>query len=214
MDTNRVHETRFPTSPWVADHLILFASRVLEEGRRMVSEDSQGLGWFPMIHRLRDLRNLDNAFHREVSTETHQLDDPYELLEVSPLRSSQWVLPEERDDLGTEILDSVDVVSEEILTMIVTSPVAIDSAAAEETNQFLESITTRLSLYHVESRSHLPSESHLVTSIDGTAEAAFSIYETHNPSCGREPFLLVFRTRQFVTTHVITLKRGTDMNEY
>ena len=34
------------------------------------------------------------------------------------------------------------------------------------------------------------------------------------PSCGREPFLLVFRTRRIVTAHISTLEGGTDMNEY
>ena len=50
----------------------------------MASEDSQDLGWLPVIHRLRNLRDLDDAFHREVSTELHQLDDPSELLVVLP----------------------------------------------------------------------------------------------------------------------------------
>jgi hypothetical protein len=180
----------------------------------MASEDSQDLGWLSMIHRLSDLRDLDDSFHREVSTERHQLDDLYELREVLLFRGSKWVLSEERNDPGTEILESIDVVSEEILAMIVTSAIAVDLAASKEPNQFLESVTARLPLYDIKGWSHLPSESHLVTSIDGAAEAAFSIHETHNPSCGREPFLLVFRTRRIVTAHVATLERGTDMNEY
>ena len=98
--------------------------------------------------------------------------------------------------------------------MIVSPSVSIDFAATEEPNQFLESVTTRLSLDDIKCWSYLPSESHLVTSIDGAAEAALSIYETHNPSCGREPFLLVFRTRRIVTAHVNTLEVGTDTNEY
>jgi hypothetical protein len=176
----------------------------------MASEDSQDLGRFPVIHHLRDLRNLDDSFHREVPTELHQLDDPYELREVLLFRSSKWVLSEERNDPGTEILESIDVVPEEILAMIVTSAIAVDPAAPKEPNQLLESITTRLSLYDIKCWSHLPSESHLVTSINGAAEAAFSIHETHNPSCGREPFLLVFRTRRIVTVHISTLERGAD----
>ena len=180
----------------------------------MASEDSQDLGWLPVVHRLRNLRDLDDAFHREVSTELHQLDDPSELLVVLPLRSSQWVLPEERNDSGPEVFEPIDVVSEESLAMVVPPTVSIDPADTEEPNQFLESITTRLPLDDIERRSYLPSESHLVTSIDGAAEAALSIRETHNPSRGREPFLLVFRTRRIVTAHVSTLERGTDMNEY
>ena len=148
----------------------------------MASEDSQDLGWLPVIHRLRNLRDLDDAFHREVSTELHQLDDPSELLVVLPLRSSQWVLPEERNDSDPEVFEPIDVVSEESLAMVVPPTVSIDPAGTEEPNQFLESITTRLPLGDIERRSYLPSESHLVTSIDGAAEAALSIRETHNPS--------------------------------
>jgi hypothetical protein len=144
-----LHDCRFPTSPWVTDHLILFV-RLSEEGRRMVSEDSQRLGGFPMIHRLSDLRDLDDSFHREMPTEFHQVDNAYELLEVPPLRSPQWVLSKERDDLGAEVVETVNVVPKEILAVIITSPVPIDPAATEEPNQFLESITTRLSLYDVE----------------------------------------------------------------
>ena len=51
----------------------------------MASEDSQDLGGFPVVHRLSDLCDLDDSFHREVPTELHQFDDPYELLEVSHL---------------------------------------------------------------------------------------------------------------------------------
>ena len=54
----------------------------------MVSEDSQSLGWFSEVHRLLDLRNLDDPVCRQVSTELHQSDDPYELLEIVSLRSS------------------------------------------------------------------------------------------------------------------------------
>jgi hypothetical protein len=50
----------------------------------MASEDSQNLGWFPMIHCLSDLRDLDYAGHRQMPAEFHQLDDLAELLEVVP----------------------------------------------------------------------------------------------------------------------------------
>lgn len=98
--------------------------------------------------------------------------------------------------------------------MVVPPSIAVDVPAAEEPYQFFESITTRLSLHDVERWSHLPPKSHLVIGVDGAAEAAFSIDETHNPSSGHEPFLLVFRTRRVVTAHPRTLSRGSDMNEY
>ena len=178
----------------------------------MASEDSQDLGWFPMIHRLNDLRNLNDAWHRKVPTELHQLDNSAELLEVIPFRSSKWVLLEEWDDLRTEILESIDVVPEEVLTVIVSSSIPINLAASEEAHQLLQCITARLSLHDVERRSHLPFESHLVTSVDGAAEAAFSIHEAHDPSDGRESFLLVFRTCRVVTArHNRSVTTGYDI---
>ena len=165
----------------------------------MVSEDSQRLGRFPMIHRLGDLRDLDDAKHVQMSAELHQPNDSAEFLEVNSLRGSKWVLPEERYDLRPEIFESIDVVPEEILTVIVSSSIAIDLAASEEAHQILQSITAGLSLYDIERRSYLPFESHLVTSIDGAAETALSIHEAHHPSDGGESFLLVFRTCRVVT---------------
>jgi hypothetical protein len=176
----------------------------------MVSEDSQGLRRFPVVHRLSDLRNLDDARHRQVPMQFHQGDDPDELVEVLPLRSPKWVLLEERNDLRAEILESVNVEPEEILTVIVASPIPVDLAAAEESAEVLQRVTARLSLDDVERWSYLPLESHLVTRVDGAAETALSIHEAHDPSSGLEPFLLVFRTRRIVTLHVITVVRGND----
>ena len=50
----------------------------------MVSEDSQDFGWFPVIHRLLDLRDLDDPGDREVSPHLHQLDDPVRTSRSSP----------------------------------------------------------------------------------------------------------------------------------
>ena len=68
----------------------------------MVSEDSQHLRWFSVIHRLLDLCDLHHAFQRHVSSFTHEVDDQCELLKVFSLRSAQWVLAEERNDLRTK----------------------------------------------------------------------------------------------------------------
>ena len=62
----------------------------------------------------------------------HQLDDPAELLKISSLRSSQWVLFEERNDLRPEVFKPVDVVSQQIFAVIVASTIQIDLPASEE----------------------------------------------------------------------------------
>lgn len=48
----------------------------------MVSEDSQEFRWFPMVHRLNDLRNLDQSFKGQVFALLHHLDDRRKLLEI------------------------------------------------------------------------------------------------------------------------------------
>jgi hypothetical protein len=60
-------------------------------------------------------------------------------------------------------------------------------------------LTALSRLHNRKLRLHLPAESCLTVSKDGTAETAFSIDETGNPSAVPESFLLVFRTRRIVT---------------
>ena len=64
----------------------------------MVSEDSQHFRRLPEVHRLCDLRDLDETGHRQVPTKIHQRDDFGELGEVVSLRGSQRVSLEERND--------------------------------------------------------------------------------------------------------------------
>ena len=54
----------------------------------MVSEDSQRFRWLSRVHRLGDLRDLDETWHCQVPTEGHQIDDLREFLEVVSLRGS------------------------------------------------------------------------------------------------------------------------------
>ena len=63
----------------------------------MVSEDSQDLGWLPVVHGLSDLRDLDDPRHREMPSEIHQTHYLSELLEVVSFGSSKWILLEEGD---------------------------------------------------------------------------------------------------------------------
>ena len=165
----------------------------------MASEDSQNRGWLPVVHRLSDLRDLDDAFHREMLPEIHQPDDPYELLEVFPLRSSQSVLLEERNDDIPEVSVPLDAVPEHVLAVVIVPGVSKDPPTSEEVDELFEDVATRRSLRDRELRPHLPSERHPVASVDGTAEAALAINESDDPSDGSESFLLVFRTSHVVT---------------
>ena len=165
----------------------------------MVSEDSQDLGWLSVIHRLGDLRDLDDSWHREVPTELHQFDDSSELLEVISLRRSQGMFLEERHDHGTKILEPLHAIPKHILPVIVVSAVAIDLATTEEPNHLLQDVTARRSLSDGKLGTNLPPQGHLAASVDGNAKTAFAVDESHDPSDGRESFLLVFRTSRIVT---------------
>lgn len=108
----------------------------------MVSEDSQDFAGSSEVHRFDDLTDLDQPIDRKVSVETHQFDDSCELLEVLPLRSSQRVLLEERDDDVPQVSDPLDAISKEVLSMIVVPAVPENLAASEESDELLKYIPT------------------------------------------------------------------------
>jgi hypothetical protein len=177
----------------------------------MVSEDSQDLGWLSMVHRLCDLRDLDDPRHREMPSEFHQLDDLSELLEVVSLRRSQGMLPEEWNDDGAEVIEPPDAIPEHIFPVIVVPAVAIHLATSEEPNHVLQDAAARGSLGDGKLWSNLPPQGHLAASVDGNAETALSVDESHDPSDGRESFLLVFRTSRIVTAaHARNVPVGCD----
>ena len=186
-----------PTSPQGPDHL--FTSLLGRGGRRMVSEDSHDFRWLAVVHRLSDLRDPDDARHRQVNTSIHQLDDPGELVEVVTLRGPQPMFREERDDRAPKILEPTDAVPEEVLPVVVMSSVDVDLAAPEVRSKAVEHVPARRSLYNREAWLHLPTERRPGVPKDRAAETALSIDEPHNPSEVPEPFLLVFRTSHIVT---------------
>ena len=112
-----------------------------------------------MVHRLSDLRDLDETWHREVPAAIHQIDDLGELGEVVSLRRSQRVSLEERNDHVPQVSERGDVIAAEILAMVVVPAVDVDLAAAEELDQLFEHVSTRCALDDGERRLHLPSES-------------------------------------------------------
>jgi hypothetical protein len=175
----------------------------------MVSEDSQRFRWLSEVHRLDDLRDLDETRHAEVPMESHQIDDLRELLEVVSLRGPKWVRAEERDDYIPQVTESVHLVPEQILPMIVLTTVAIDATAAKEPHHLFERFAARLPLDDSERWLNLPSDAHRAIAKDGTAETTFPIDEAHEPSGRVEPFLLVFRTLRIVTAvHAIYPNEG------
>ena len=165
----------------------------------MVSEDSQDFGWLAMVHCLGDTGDLDQTADRKMSSVIHQGNDIGELVEVVSLRRPQWVLLKERDDSVPEISESLDAIPEYIFPVIVVSAIAEHLAASEEADKLFQNVPARCTLHNGKFWSNLPSKGHRSATVDGTAETAFAIYESHDPSTGHEPFLLVFRTFRIFT---------------
>ena len=103
----------------------------------MVSEDTQNSGWFSVIHGLGNLCNFPNSGDRQVLTLLHEFQYANELFEVVLLGSSERVRLEERHNSGAQIPQPVDVVTQQILSVVVTPPVEVDLSASEECLQFL-----------------------------------------------------------------------------
>ncbi len=154
-----------------------------------------------MAHRLRDLNDLAETIDREMHPSIHHLEDESELLEVLSLRRSQWVLVEKRNDPLSKIAAVEDRVDHGVFPVIVTSPVAVHLAAPEELSDHLESLDWL----------HLPAQAELGAPMDWAANAAFTVDEADDPLLDPRPFLLIARTRRFVTDHGHTVPGGTDM---
>jgi hypothetical protein len=141
----------------------------------------------------------------------HQFDDPGGLVEVVTLRRSQRVLLEERDNDVPQILEPTDIEPEEILPVVVMSPVDVDLAAPEVFGEVVKYVPTRRSLHNRETWLYLPTERRLGVPENGAAETAFPIHETNDPSVIREHFLLIFRTSSIVTwVHNVTVQTSCD----
>jgi hypothetical protein len=173
----------------------------------MASEDSdQVVPGFAVVHRLRDLRDLDETLTGQVSVDGNDLHTTRERFEVVALRGAKRVLPEERDDGPKQLLSTSDVVLAEVLTMVVVPAVHVDAPDSEEALELLETSPAPLALRHDEPVKHLVS-GRVASSPravwlphEADREASFSVYETDHPATELDQsFLLVFRTRHVVT---------------
>ena len=158
-----------------------------------------------MVHRLRDLRDGGESFHREVEPRFHHPKNRRELGELLSLRRDQWMIFEERNDPLSKMLEPEDPVDEEVFTMVVASPIPIEAATPEVPLDDFEGVLAPLALHNRESRLDLPSDPVRRAPIYRYAEAAFAVDEADDPLLDSWPFLLIARTRRIVTTHDRTL---------
>ncbi len=122
----------------------------------MASEDSDQLvsGFFP-VHRLDDLRDLNETLGRLVPAERDQLYTACELLEVLLLRAPQRIPLEERDDRLKKIRATSHDVATHVLSVVVIPPVWDDVANAEILTKVFEARDARGALRNSELVRHL-----------------------------------------------------------
>jgi hypothetical protein len=105
----------------------------------MASEDSdQGLSRLAVVHRFRDLRDLDQAGHRQMPARSADPDAPREALEVASLRRMKRVVPKERDHDLQELVASADDEPVQVLLVVVVPPIDRNGADSEELAQLVQ----------------------------------------------------------------------------
>jgi hypothetical protein len=151
----------------------------------MASEDSDELvpGLLP-VHRLSDLRDLDETFCRLVSADGDEFDAAGELLEVLLLRTLHRILMEERNDRLQQILTTTHGVAEHVLPVVVIPPVRDHITDTEELTQTLETRDAGSTLRHCEFVRYLETGSVADSARpawlpnETDRETPFSVYET------------------------------------
>ena len=105
----------------------------------MASEDSDQIvpGLLP-VHRLNDLRDLDETFGRLVPAGGDEFDAASELLEVLLLRTPHRMLSEERDDRLQQIDAATHGVSVHVLPVVVIPLVGSHIADTEKLTKMFE----------------------------------------------------------------------------
>ena len=104
----------------------------------MVSEDSESSGWLSMVHRLDDLRYFNQPATGQVMPAVHQMHDVRKLVEVGALRGTELMGLEEGNNHITKVDEPIRGVSEQVLPVVVVSPVAVHPAATEELDEVMK----------------------------------------------------------------------------
>ena len=109
----------------------------------MASEDSDELlPGLSVVHRLSNLRDLDEPFWTEMLPSVCQFDTESELLEVQLFRGSERMRPEERDDRLQQLRSSFHDELAQVFPMVVVSSVNEDPTHAEELAKLLDGAET------------------------------------------------------------------------
>ncbi len=122
----------------------------------MASEDSdQIVPGLLAIHRLCDLRDLNESFRAQMPTSRNQLEAAYEFLKVTLLCGAHRVPTKERNDRFVQLRSALHQVVAQMLPMIVVPSIDEDPSYAEELLELLEAGDALLALRHDKSMRNL-----------------------------------------------------------
>ena len=147
-----------------------------------------------MIHCLLNFSDSSQTIECQMHPLFHHQQDGPKFNELILFCRNQWICFKERHDLVKQVVQTEDVVRQEIFLVIVVSSISIDLSAFKEALDQLKSVDTFLTLYDRKSRLKLPAQSHRSISLDGATKAAFSVDEADDPLLDPWPFLLIVRT--------------------
>ena len=210
---------------WLHTHVIpacrhadgtISSSSVLDAWR-MASEDSDEVApGFAAIHRLSDLRDLDETASTQMTTLSDQLKAASELLEVLLLRGAHRMLLKERNDAFQKIHAASHDESVQVFAVVVVAAIRHHHAHPEELPELVKTRNARRALCHGELVGHLVpgsvagSAGPVVLPDEADREATFSVYKTNYPaSFLTQSFLLVFCTGRIVTAHTQIVRTST-----
>jgi hypothetical protein len=174
----------------------------------MASEDSDQVSpGLAVVHRLRDLSDLDKTACREMIASGDHLHACGELLEIVVFRGPQLVFAEERNDVLHELVPPTDDELVQVLLVVVVPPIHVDPARSEELLEFTKTVGATFALRYDKPMNDLiagfvaPPIVSVGLSDESDGEASFSVYKAKHPASSDQSFLLVVRTAQIVTAH-------------
>ena len=126
---------------------------------RMASEDSDQLrSGFLMVHRLQQLEDSNQALRMEVLSSFQKLHAARKRQEVRLLCCPEWIPLEERNDHVRQLDESADVVSVQVLLVVVMPSIPMDTSNPEEVPQRMQHISTSGALCYSKTRVDLPAK--------------------------------------------------------
>jgi hypothetical protein len=117
----------------------------------------------------------------EVSPPFHQADDRSKASKIAGLGGSQWVCLEKRNDAVRQVGQPPDVVTPDVLPMVVVPAIDIDRPASKETLQCMQYMHAPKTLNDRKLRLNLPAKSARSVPEDRNTETSLAVNKADDP---------------------------------